>query len=131
MTRISVRLAAMSAGDVPDMSVARHPSHSSPVVLIHSCRTQGPSEARISHRLSSPVLSGVEVRSGGEGRGCKACDRGHRRRIHCETVRRPTERNAADTALSVDAADSRREMQASPRAVAPSGRLQVSQTATW
>jgi hypothetical protein len=30
--------------------------------------------ACISRRLSSPVLSGVEVRSGGEGGSCKACD---------------------------------------------------------
>jgi diaminopimelate decarboxylase len=53
----------------------------------------------ISHRLSS--------RRGGEGRGCKACDRGHRRRIRGDTLRRPTERNAADTVLSGDAVDSR------------------------
>jgi hypothetical protein len=39
--------------------------------------------------------------------GCKACDRGHRSRIHGDTLRRPTERNAADAALSDGAADSR------------------------
>jgi diacylglycerol kinase (ATP) len=70
-------------------------------VLPGAVRVRGPvcHTTRICHRLSS--------RSGVGGWGCKACDRGHRRRIQGDTVRRPTERNAADTVLSVDAADSR------------------------
>jgi hypothetical protein len=60
---------------------------------------QGLGLACISHRLSP--------RSGGEGGGCKACDRGPRKRIQGDTLRRATERNVAGADISGDAAESR------------------------
>jgi hypothetical protein len=49
----------------------------------------------------------MRICTGADGLGCKACDRDHRRRVQADTVRRPTERNAAGKAISADAVDGR------------------------